>query len=119
MKSAAAKTITAPAAAAPTLRITGSSPASSRQQQNFAGLIQAYNALTMAQKRGWQIAANTLNAQQNRTGRHKLTAPNAYCSIGSGCLALNQFPPTDAPRKPCPAAPACQHFPHRRRPGSQ
>lgn len=56
----------------------------------------------MAQKRGWQIAANTLNAQQNRTGRHKLTAPNAYCSIGSGCLALNQFPPTDAPANLAP-----------------
>lgn len=41
MKSAAAKTITAPAAAAPklTLRMSGSSLASSRAQQNFAGLI--------------------------------------------------------------------------------
>ncbi len=104
MKSAAAETITAPTVTAPklTLRMSGSSPASSRAQQNFAGLIQAYNALTMAQKRGWQIAANTLNAQQNRTGRHKLTAPNAYCSIGSGCLALNQFPPTDAPANLAP-----------------
>ena len=41
MKSAAAKTITAPTVTAPklTLRMSGSSPASSRAQQNFAGLI--------------------------------------------------------------------------------
>ncbi len=104
MKSSAAKLITAPAVAAPalTLRMTGSSPASSRQQQNFAGLVQAYSALTMAQKTGWQMAANTLNAQQGRVGRHKLSAANAYCIIGSGCLTLRQFPPTDAPASLAP-----------------
>ncbi len=56
----------------------------------------------MAQKTGWQMAANTLNAQQGRVGRHKLSAANAYCLIGSGCLALRQFPPTDAPASLAP-----------------
>lgn len=56
----------------------------------------------MAQKTGWQMTANTLNAQQGRVGRNKLSAANAYCSIGSGCLVLHQFPPTDAPANLAP-----------------
>jgi len=70
-----------------TAPISGSTPAQSRTRQNLGGLVQAYSALTMTQKGGWQTVANTLNAQKNRTGRHKMTPANAFTTLNSARLA--------------------------------
>lgn len=103
MKSnAAVNTAQTTSAPALTLRISGVTPAESRVQQNFSGLMDAFRALSMTQKVGWQNAANIMNLNEGRTGRHKLSAANAYFIIGSGCLALRQFPPTDAPASLAP-----------------
>lgn len=69
--------------------ITGSSPASSRQLQNFGGLSSAFAALNPTDKATWQAAANTLNTAQARLGRHTLSAANAFNICNSGRFALN------------------------------
>ena len=98
MKSnAAAKTAQTTSAPALTLRVSSVTPAESRARQNFGGLMDAFRALSMTQKAAWQDVANAMNLDEDRTGRQRLSAANAYFIIGSGCLALRQFPPTDPP----------------------
>jgi len=77
--------------------ISGTTPAQSRARQNLSGLNQAYQALTMTQKGGWQTVANTLNAQKNRTGTHKISPANAFVTLNSARLACGQPVLTDAP----------------------
>lgn len=48
-------------AAQRTAPISGTSPKQSRVRQTLGGLNQAYRALDMTAKSGWQITANTLN----------------------------------------------------------
>ncbi len=48
----------------------------------------------MLSKGGWQAAANILNAQQGRTGLHKLCAANVYVSVNSA-RRLCDLPDTD------------------------
>ena len=77
--------------------ISGTTPARSRVRQNLGGLSQAYHALSMTQKGGWQTVANTLNAQQNRVGRHKLSAANAFVTLNSALLASGGYVQATAP----------------------
>ncbi len=91
-----------------TRRVSGISVGGSRSQMDFGALIQAYHALPMTAKAGWQKIADTLNAQQGRVGRHKLKAANAYCILASGNLAAGHPLPTNAPSSiaPPPRVPA-------------
>ncbi len=93
---------TALAAAAPALRVSGVTPGQSKQQQEFAGLVQAFRATSMIQKAGWQAVANALNFDQGRTGRHKLSAANAFCILNSGRLLAMQPIQSDAPQNIAP-----------------
>lgn len=77
--------------------ISGETPAQSRVRQNLGGLSQAYHALTMTQKGGWQLVANTLNSTQNRVGKHKLSASNAFSTINSALLTSGQATLANAP----------------------
>ena len=77
--------------------ITGVTPAQSRVRQTLGGLNQAYKALAMTQKGGWQTIANTLNAQQTRTGKHKLHPSNAFVTLNSARLACGLPILADAP----------------------
>ena len=79
------------------LPITGQSPAQSRVRQNLGGLVQAYKALPMAQKGGWQHVVNTLNSQQNRAGRSKMTPANAFVTLNNAILAIGGDILSDAP----------------------
>ncbi len=93
-----ALTLTNTAQAIPrTLPVSGVTPGQSKQRQEFAGLNEAYRALTMTQKSGWQATANAFNAGQGRTGRHKLSAANAFCILNSSRLMLLQPIQTAAP----------------------
>lgn len=51
----------------------------------------------MTQKGGWQTVSNTLNASQNRVGRHKLTPANAFVTLNSARLACGLDVQPDAP----------------------
>lgn len=78
-------------------RSAGLSVSASRAQMDFGALMQAYSALPMLAKVGWKDVADTLNAQQGRVGRKRLSPGNAYCILGSGNLAAGQDLPTEAP----------------------
>lgn len=82
---------------APAPRVSGSIPAESRAQHNFAALAHAYHALPITAKGTWQLAANALNDAQGRTGRHRLTPMNAFSIVNSGRLPFNLPLLTDAP----------------------
>lgn len=75
-------------------RVPAVSPAQSAVRKQTTGLSIAYAALPMLTKQGWQEAANILNAQKGRTGRHKLSAANVYVSVNS-MRRLCLLPDTD------------------------
>ena len=77
--------------------ISGTSPRQSRVRQTLGGLNQAYSALDMTKKGGWQLAANTLNQTHNRTGRHKISPANAFVTLNSARLACGLTVISDAP----------------------
>lgn len=77
--------------------ISGETPAQSRMRQTIGGLNQAYHSLTMTQKGGWQLAANSLNSTQSRVGRHKLSASNTFVSLNTALLASGQPTLSNAP----------------------
>lgn len=99
----------ASAAAKRVKAVSGSSPASSRQLQNFGGLSSAFAALPPADKATWQAAANTLNTAQARLGRHTLSAANAFNICNSGRFAANLGILSTAPHRLHPAARPAPH----------
>ncbi len=85
--------------AATTNRSTMVSPAQSQVRQTISGLSRMYKALTMVQKGKWQHAANDMNASLSRTGRHKMSAANAFSTVNSSRLVC-ALPVLDEPVLP-------------------
>lgn len=93
--------------------ISGITPAQSRARQNLGGLNSMYKSLTMAQKGGWQTVANTLNTNQNRTGKNKIHPANAFITLNAARLACGCPCLSDAPAPCRPARPSSRHRPNR------
>lgn len=80
-----------------TTPISGRSPQQSRQNQSFGGNSTTFRTLTPQQKAGWQAAANVLNTAQGRTGRHRMSAANAFKMCAAGRTAVGLPVQLDAP----------------------